>query len=439
MQQRLSITVLSQALKLDPFYGDDRRVVEICLSLRRQLIQPPMTFRFIGTIENMSNGANVRGTEDQGKERTCVWQAELIHAWCGLARLETYEPRQEKSTGWFGWDWVEYGHGRLEIDRDQFKRFLRNKILPLPSFWFPETPDNSQRWRHLAANGGKNCWDELVLLGRIEDEIAAWRDMPAASVTERLERDRQVERLQKQRAAVLTWLNPPYSPRAASTATQEIGGPYKTGTGTGRTTDPPSVFQKSGDFWQIAYRGEKSTPLKDSLGLQYIAFLLANPHREIHVAELAYALNGHRRNGHPVLGKMQPGKPNEDGLSVSLTEETEPLLDTRAKEEFRKRLEEIRQALHEAMQHNDLPRITNLNEEQDFLQNELKRAVGIGGKNRKTKNTNEKIRKAVTNRISAALKRLTKRLPPLGQHLSNAIRTGTFCSYCPEKKIPWKL
>jgi hypothetical protein len=193
MQQRLSIAALSQALKLDPFYGDDRRVVEICLSLRRQLIQPPMTFRFIGTIEDMSNGSNVRGTADQAKGLTCVWQAELIHAWCGLARLETYEPGQGTSTGWFGWDWVEHGHGRLEIDRDQFKHFLRKKTLPLPSFWFPESPDNSQRWRHLAANAGRNCWDELVLLGRIEDEIAAWQDMPAASVTERLERDRQVE------------------------------------------------------------------------------------------------------------------------------------------------------------------------------------------------------------------------------------------------------
>jgi len=45
----------------------------------------------------------------------------------------------------------------------------------------------------------------------------------------------------------------------------------------------------------------------------------------------------------------------------------------------------------------------------------------------------------VTSRIRESLGRIEKEHRELGLHLSNAIRTGNFCSYSPEKPTNWEL
>jgi hypothetical protein len=40
-------------------------------------------------------------------------------------------------------------------------------------------------------------------------------------------------------------------------------------------------------------------------------------------------------------------------------------------------------------------------------------------------------------RIRDAIKRLGAELPGLARHLSNAVHTGTFCSYQPEEPVSW--
>jgi hypothetical protein len=124
---------------------------------------------------------------------------------------------------------------------------------------------------------------------------------------------------------------------------------------------------------------------------------------------------------------------------VSGFRDTGPILDARAKAEYKARLDNIRKELEEAQSFNDLPRAAKLREETSFIKKELKNALSPGGRDRKGGNSNERARKAVTNRIRASLKKLSKEHPALGQHLSNAIQTGTFCCYTPEKPVPWKF
>jgi hypothetical protein len=50
----------------------------------------------------------------------------------------------------------------------------------------------------------------------------------------------------------------------------------------------------------------------------------------------------------------------------------------------------------------------------------------------------ERARKAVTNRIRDAVKRIGVTHESLGLHLRNAIHTGTSCSYTPEGNIRWE-
>ena len=51
--------------------------------------------------------------------------------------------------------------------------------------------------------------------------------------------------------------------------------------------------------------------------------------------------------------------------------------------------------------------------------------------------TAERARKAVTNRIRQAVARIGTVHEVLGQHLRNAVRTGSRCAYTPERPTRW--
>ena len=50
-----------------------------------------------------------------------------------------------------------------------------------------------------------------------------------------------------------------------------------------------------------------------------------------------------------------------------------------------------------------------------------------------------RLRKAVSNRIRDSITKLRRVHPVLGSHLDNAVRTGLFCSYAPEKPVRWTV
>ena len=51
----------------------------------------------------------------------------------------------------------------------------------------------------------------------------------------------------------------------------------------------------------------------------------------------------------------------------------------------------------------------------------------------------DRARKAVTSRIREAIARIGKEHSALALHLGNAIHTGTFCCYRPERSLDWEL
>jgi predicted ATPase len=70
---------------------------------------------------------------------------------------------------------------------------------------------------------------------------------------------------------------------------------------------------------------------------------------------------------------------------------------------------------------------------------ELSAAYGVGGRARKAGDVADRARKAVTSRIRETIARIAKEHPALGRHLDNAIRTGIFCSYSPDRSPNWSL
>jgi hypothetical protein len=194
------------------------------------------------------------------------------------------------------------------------------------------------------------------------------------------------------------------------------------------------VFRQEGDVWAIGYGGELFR-LKDAKGLRYMAHLLAQPGREVHVTELVTSAAD---DGSPPRAPAI-SSPSEEGLSVKDLGDAGDVLDAKAKAEYRSRLEDLREELEEAERFNDPERAARAQWEIDMLADQLSAAVGLGGRSRKAASAAERARVNVRNSITSSLKAIRQHDEALWRHLSNAIRTGTFCAYEPETEVTWQL
>ncbi len=191
---------------------------------------------------------------------------------------------------------------------------------------------------------------------------------------------------------------------------------------------PEYLFRREGDYWSVAFEGVL-VRLRHTRGLALLAVLLQRPETDVHVFDLVNAVEGapadpeHRR------------RPRE--LLAALARDAGPLADQRARAEYRRRAEELRVELAEAQACNDLGRIARLQEETAQLADELQRVYGRGGRSRLPASACERARINVRNNITYALGALKSAHAGVWRHMKAAVRTGTFCSYQPERAIPW--
>lgn len=171
-----------------------------------------------------------------------------------------------------------------------------------------------------------------------------------------------------------------------------------------------NTFQKTGDLWRLAYSGE-SVIVPDLKGYGDIMILLQRPEEEIHCSEL--------------IGEVVA---NEKGID---------LIDQKAKKDYKDRLLELQQDISNAEELNNYEEANRLQLEYDTVLQHLTLTLGLAGKTRTSTSQIDKARSAVTWRIRNAIKKLEEVHPSLSKHLSNAIKTGTFCSYKPEHPTEW--
>ena len=107
--------------------------------------------------------------------------------------------------------------------------------------------------------------------------------------------------------------------------------------------------------------------------------------------------------------------------------------------EYQARIVELQREIDEARADHDGARAERAELELDALVEQLSEAFGLGGRSRTTGSSAERARTAVTYRVRAAIRRITEVHPELGRHLTNAVRTGTWCSYRPESDVTWTI
>jgi alpha/beta hydrolase fold len=207
-------------------------------------------------------------------------------------------------------------------------------------------------------------------------------------------------------------------------------GSLDSATGTVPAPASTAVFRQEGDYWTVSWAGNVIR-LKHTKGVHYIAYLLAHPGRQVLASDLAAV--------GPARGAQRAGV--EPGGTAADLGDAGAVLDAKAREQYRRRIAELREALGEATRFNDTFRAAGLRSELEALRDQLAGAVGLGGRNRKAASHTERARLMVTKAIKAALAKIRAMDASLGRHLATSIKTGTCCAYDPGPLPPvsWQL
>jgi hypothetical protein len=177
-------------------------------------------------------------------------------------------------------------------------------------------------------------------------------------------------------------------------------------------TQPANAFRLDGDVWTLGFAGVEVL-MPDAKGLRDLHTLLANPGVDVPATALA--------------------------TDAVVSSDAPPVLDARAKEAYRRRLDDLDEALDRAGRRGDAAKAEVLEHERQALIVELRRATGLGGRDRTMHSDRERIRKTVTARIRDTLRRLDDRHPALSAHLRASVRTGALCTYAPSEPPRWDL
>ncbi|SDY98965.1 hypothetical protein SAMN05421504_108153 [Amycolatopsis xylanica] len=160
---------------------------------------------------------------------------------------------------------------------------------------------------------------------------------------------------------------------------------------------------RSGRSWRVELAGQ-SAEVDDSVGIRYLATLIANPDVEIAAVELA-------------------GRPDHAA--------GQEVLDEVALRQYRRRLEELRGDIEEADSAGDFERASRSRAELEWLANELRASTGLAGRARRFAGEPERARIAVGKAIRRALDRVAAVNPALGTLVRDAVHTGMRCCYRP--------
>lgn len=166
----------------------------------------------------------------------------------------------------------------------------------------------------------------------------------------------------------------------------------------------PISFERRGDVWVVVHGG-RVAHVPTSKGMQHLAALVAAPGRSVPAVTLA-------------------GSVSEGDLG--------PVLDDAAKAAYRRRIDALRATIDAALERGAAATAERAQDELDQLVDELSRATGLGGRDRRPGGAAERARLNVTRTIRSAIERVAAVDADAGSHLAESVITGTHCTYRPK-------
>jgi tetratricopeptide (TPR) repeat protein len=193
------------------------------------------------------------------------------------------------------------------------------------------------------------------------------------------------------------------------------------------------VFVCNGEYWTVGY-ANATFSLKDIKGLAYLQRLLQHPGEEFHSLDL---LSG------PGAAATSEFESSDNAsllagatVSVGGLGDAGEMLDAKAKQDYQRRLIELKEELEEMRERGNEARAVEVESEIDFLHREIARAVGLGGRDRRAGSAAERARLNITRAIKSAVQKIAERNRQLGELLDRSIKTGSFSCYLTNPRTP---
>lgn len=172
----------------------------------------------------------------------------------------------------------------------------------------------------------------------------------------------------------------------------------------------PTLVQ-DGETWLISL-GDAHARIADADGLRYLAILLDRPNIPVAAFEL---FASRAKAADPIAAPADGGD----------------VLDRAAIMSYRRRAKDLEATIADAQTRSDPGALEAARQELAFLEVELARAVGLGGRSRKLASDGERIRVNVTQRIRKVIEKIRVHAPTIADHLARTVRTGSTCVYSP--------
>jgi hypothetical protein len=171
---------------------------------------------------------------------------------------------------------------------------------------------------------------------------------------------------------------------------------------------PQATFQRHESGWEVVGAGERAL-VADTVGMRYLAVLLASPGVDVSAAQLA-------------------------GVEVAAVKQE--VLDATALESFRRRLSELEHLIDEAVLSDDASGAARHQSELDELVAHMRVSAGLQGRSRRFDDPSERARTAVQKAIRRAITTIGRDAPKLANALDASIRTGHECRFEPVDGMP---
>ncbi len=185
-----------------------------------------------------------------------------------------------------------------------------------------------------------------------------------------------------------------------------------------------AIFRREGTSWRIGWE-DTILNLPATLGMAAIHRLLQRPGEAIPAIEL------NQNEAAAITTSILRDLRVMDGAGPPTL-----LLDRRARDEIRARLEDVETEISTADESGDLGRAESLGAERDSILETLEQSLDHRHRSRSFVSEAERARINVTRTIRSAIGRLRQVVPALGEHLDRLITTGRMCSYTPDPLAP---
>jgi hypothetical protein len=196
-------------------------------------------------------------------------------------------------------------------------------------------------------------------------------------------------------------------------------------------------FVLTGHHWTVTFQGKTRT-LNKTRGVQYIEYLIRRTGQRIHVSELFYAFNPPDHEAvNQTYSAMSAEELEAENLQVGDLGDAGEAMTLEGKQRLQRYLEQLAELIEDARERGDEDKQAALEEEEEKVLQRLAADFGLSGKPRRSESLVEKLRKNVSKRIAADIKKIRSVFPELGTHLASSIKTGIFCQYSPPPDIYW--